>query len=132
MVIERGPRGKIHVPGYREGCYRGRITDCCFLCLFHIFFSAAKTPIKYRIRNAWSDYDHELVEESVVVPYVTQTSESHDIDYKTGKVEEVYVLSDTEPIILTVKIDEDERVLVDFSSDEEVLRPDERDQMVDA
>ncbi len=29
---ERGPDGRRHFPGYRPGCYHGRVEDCCLLC----------------------------------------------------------------------------------------------------
>ena len=35
-MIEKGPRGALHLPGYREGCYSQRPSDCCLLCFCRV------------------------------------------------------------------------------------------------
>lgn len=114
MVFERGPQGKVHAPAYRDGCYHGRLTDCCLLCMLRIGFSSPTAPIRYRIRNARSDREHDLVGERVVVPYLDRSVAHPMIDYREGTIDEVHVLSGDEPEIVTIELDENEYVHVDW------------------
>lgn len=118
MIFEQGPRGKIHSPRYRDGCYRGRVADCCLLCLGRMLLSSATAPVKYRLRNARTDENHRLVEESVVVPYIDPSSDTESIDYKPGKIEEVHCFSGTEPALVTVRTDDDEHIYINLTVDE--------------
>lgn len=116
MMLERGPQGKIHAPAYRDGCYHGRVADCCALCVGRVALATTTSPLRYRIRAVQRNDDHELLGERVVVPYVDRASRSDELDYREGTISDVHVLSGNDPDLLTVKVDDDEYIHVDLST----------------
>lgn len=116
MVFERGPQGKLHAPAYRNGCYHGRLTDCCFLCMGRIVLSSTTSPLRYRA--AQRDNGHDLLGERVVVPYVDHSSASYELNYRRGIINDIYVLSGDDPDLLTVKTDEDEYIHINLAPNE--------------
>ena len=114
MVLERDPQGKIHVPAYRDGCYHERLTDCCLLCILRIGLSSSSAPVRYRLRNARSDKNHDLVGERVVVPFLDRSVASPTIDYREGTIDEVHLFDGDDPEIVTVELEENEYVHVDW------------------
>lgn len=36
----RGPRGRLHVPNWRQDCWRGRPDGCCWLCYGRLLTTA--------------------------------------------------------------------------------------------
>ncbi len=118
MVFERGPEGKLHAPAYRSGCYYERLSDCCFLCMGRIGLSLTTSPVRYRLRDAQRDDNHDLLGERVVVPYVDDSNNSTGLGYREGTVSDVHVRSGDAPDLLTVKIGEDKYVHLDLALDE--------------
>lgn len=117
MVFERGPRGKLHVLSYRKGCYHGRVTDCCYLCLGRVAVSAMTAPLRDRFRSDQCD-EYELLGTQVVVPYLDRSVSSSEVDYRKGTVSDVYAFAGDDPDLLTVEIDDDTYVHIDVSADE--------------
>lgn len=46
-MLERGPEGRLHVPALRDGCWRGRPSNCCLACWLRL----ATYPAHRRIRS---------------------------------------------------------------------------------
>lgn len=119
MVYERGPQGMIHIPSYRDGCYRGRLTDCCLLCLCRLAVASSTAPVRYRIRDARREDDHELVGERLTVPDVVPSSDRTGLDYQEGTIDAVYCLASDDPDFLTVTTDDNEQIHIDLSPAEQ-------------
>lgn len=111
MALERGPEGKRHAPTYRDGCYYGRMGDCCWMCLLRKIISPATLPVRYRFRNADTIPEHRLVDEEILVPNIDLSSESFSIEYTPGTVTEVYSYTGDDINIVTVNIEEEERMV---------------------
>lgn len=100
-MIERGPQGKLHVPSYKDGCYYGRVEDSCWLCVIRVATGATTSPLRYRIRDAQSVPDHDLIGEKVTVPRVDDHSNS--LEQVAGTVVAVHTLSGDGLYVLTVE-----------------------------
>ena len=114
MYYERGPRGKIHAPAYQDGCYRRRLTDCCLFCMGRVVLSSATASLRYRIRNGKGDENHDLVGETVQIPYVDHSATEGGLDYREGTIKKVYLLSGDDPALLTVATEEGEQIHIDL------------------
>lgn len=117
MYYERGPQGKIHIPSYQNGCYHGRITDCCLLCMGRIGLSSSTAPVRYQSRDARDEDDHDLVGENVLIPYVDHSTTSIELDYREGTIEKVQLLDEEYPAQLRVETKDGEEVHIDLMTD---------------
>lgn len=36
----------LHVPSFRNGCYYGRLADCCWLCLLRLVGAAVRRVVR--------------------------------------------------------------------------------------
>ncbi len=118
MVMERGPQGKLHLPAYKAGCYRQRVTDCCALCMARVIAATATAPLRHKIRETKREDEHDLVGEHVRVPRVDHSANGTELDYQEGRIEKVYVLSDETPALLSIETEEDDRIHIDLTASE--------------
>lgn len=118
MIVERGPHGRLHVPKYKKGCYRGRMTDCCLLCIGRVISSAAIVASAKREYAREEDH-HDIIEEEVIVPCIDHSSDGGRIEQKSGKIEAVHLFSGSEAAMVTVRTDDDELIHIDFTADEQ-------------
>lgn len=122
MVWERGPQGKLHMPSVRDGCYHGKVTNCCFLCVGRLTVGSVTSPIRYRGPTARSntdrsDDDQELVGETIRVPTVENPSDQLQVDYQEGTIENIHTSRVGHPDIITVKIGTTQEIHIKFEHD---------------
>ena len=46
----RGPRGRLHLPRWRKGCYHGRPTSCCSLCWGRLALNILRFKLREVVR----------------------------------------------------------------------------------
>ena len=94
------------------------MTDCCLLCIGRVISSAAISASAERGYAREKDH-HGLIKEEVTVPYIDHSSKRDSIEEKSGKIEEVHLLSGSEPAMVIVRTDDDELVHIDFTVEEQ-------------
>ena len=118
MVSERGPQGSLHIPKYKKGCYYGRVTDCCLLCIGRVISSAVISASAEREYVREEDH-YDIIKEEVTVPYIDHSSDGDSIEEKSGEIEEVHLRFGSEPAMVIVRTDDDELIHIDFTVDEQ-------------
>lgn len=107
MIGERGPEKKRHLPAYSGGCYRGRIDDCCWLCVSRVvvghLFGSLRIGTRHAVRT------HKLVGERVEIPVVQCDGEEECIERVSGEIVDVFDLAD-EPSVFAVQLENGERL----------------------
>lgn len=107
MIGERGPENKLHLPAYSGGCYRGRIDDCCPLCVGRIVTSHLTGTLRIGTKHAAAE-THELIGERVEIPVVSGDNEGR-VEHVAGEITEVFDLDD-EPSVFSVELESGERL----------------------
>lgn len=64
MIGESGPEHERHLPSYRDGCYYGRVEDCCWICYWRLIWQASEPDVQEANRAARSHptrtFEHEV------------------------------------------------------------------------
>lgn len=99
-MVEKGPEGNVHFPGFKNGCYYGREEDCCWFCFVRFSLSPLRQPVPDEVD---SSSDHPIIGMSVRIPVVDRSDEMGT--HVEGTVINVY-RTDRSPAFVTVRLDD--------------------------
>lgn len=108
MIGERGPKEKRHLPEYSGGCYRGRIDDCCWLCVSRVVADHLFGFLRIGTKHATAQ-THELIGKHVEVPMIQHHGEEECVEHVSGEITDVFDL-DEEPSVFAVRLENGERL----------------------
>jgi hypothetical protein len=108
MIGERGPEKKRHLPKYSGGCYRGRIDDCCWLCVSRVVTDHLLGFLRIGTKHATAQ-THELIGNHVELPMVQREDGTECIEHVSGEITDVFDLDD-EPSVFAVQLENGERL----------------------
>lgn len=107
MIGERGPENKLHLPAYSGGCYRGRVEDCCLLCVGRVVTNHVSGTLRIGTKHA-AEQTHDLIGERVEIPVIIE-GEGEGVEHVTGEITDVFDLGD-EPSVFSVELESGERL----------------------
>lgn len=117
MLIEHDSHGKGHAPKYRAGCYRGRLTNCCLLCLHRTLIAAATTLLRNGLRASREATPPRRKADRTVPADSTLVAGDEGCDVQFGEIDTVDCRPETEPPSVLVRTADDEWIRLELPAE---------------